>query len=70
MTVGAGIFLAALGAILRYAVADQVDGVDLRAIGVILMIAGVVGIVIGLIQTATARRHVVTEYHDAPPSRW
>ena len=70
MTVGAGIFLAALGAILHYAVADQIEGVDLSAIGVILMIAGVIGIVIGLIQTATARRHVVTEHHDVAPPRW
>lgn len=40
MGVGAGIFLVAIGAILKYAVADEIDGVDLGAIGVILMIAG------------------------------
>ncbi len=58
MTFGASIFLAAIGAILRYAVADQVDNVDLRMIGLILMIAGAVGMVLGLIQM-NSRRHVV-----------
>jgi energy-converting hydrogenase Eha subunit C len=68
MTIGASIFLGALGAILRYAVADQVDNVDLRMIGLILMIAAAVGLVVGLIQMTT-RRRIVTEVHDprVPP---
>lgn len=41
MGIGAGIFLVAVGAILKYAVADEVEGVDLSTIGVILMIAGI-----------------------------
>lgn len=48
MTIGASIFLLALGAILRWGVADRVEGVDLSVIGLILMIAGVIGIVIGI----------------------
>lgn len=74
MTVGVSIFLAAVGAILRYAVADQVDNVDLQMIGLILMIAGAVGLVLGLIQMATQRRvvteqprRVATETREAPP---
>lgn len=67
MTFGVSIFLGAVGAILRYAVADEVDGVDLRMIGLILMVAAAVGLVIGLIQLAT-RRRVVTEVREAPPA--
>ena len=48
MTIGASIFLAAVGAILRYAVEDRVAGVDLATVGLILIIAGAVGLVAGL----------------------
>ncbi len=65
MMIGLSIFLGVVGAILRYAVADQVDDVDLRMIGLILMVAGAIGLVAGLIQTA-GRRRVVTEVRGAP----
>jgi Flp pilus assembly protein protease CpaA len=45
-----------VGAILRYAVTDTISGVDLATIGLILMIAGIVGLVISLFMFATARR--------------
>lgn len=48
MTIGASIFLAAVGAILRYAVDDQISGIDLATVGLILIIAGAVGLVAGL----------------------
>ena len=48
MTIGASIFLAAVGAILRYAVKDTISGVDLATVGLILIIAGAVGLVAGL----------------------
>ena len=48
MTIGGAIFVAALGAILRYAVSDSIEGIDLRVVGTILIIAGVVGLVAGL----------------------
>ena len=57
MTVGGSIFLIAVGAILRYAVTDSISGVDLATIGLILMIAGIVGLVIGLFMYTTARRN-------------
>jgi hypothetical protein len=50
MTIGAAIFLVALGAILRYAISDSIEGIDLQTIGLILMIAGVVGIVLEFIR--------------------
>jgi hypothetical protein len=56
MTVGGSIFLVAVGAILRYAVTDSISGVDLATIGLILMIAGIVGLVIGLFMYANTRR--------------
>lgn len=68
MTFGVSIFLGAVGAILRYAVADQVDNVDLRMIGLILMVAAAVGLVMGLIQLSTSRR-VVTEVREVPVDR-
>ena len=58
MTIGSSIFLIAVGAILRYAVTDSISGVDLTTIGLILMIAGIVGLLIGLFMMTTARRGV------------
>jgi hypothetical protein len=56
MTVGGSIFLVAVGAILRYAVTDSISGINLATVGLILMIAGIVGLVIGLFMYANARR--------------
>ena len=56
MTVGGSIFLIAVGAILRYAVTDSISGIDLATVGLILMIAGIVGLVIGLFMYANTRR--------------
>lgn len=63
MTIGTSIFLIAVGAILRYAVTASVSGVSLTTIGLILMIAGAVGLVIGLLYmlTARSRGRVVSE---------
>lgn len=67
-TISTSIVVGAIGAILRYAVADTVDAVDLRMVGLILMIAAAVGLVLGLVQYAAARRHIVThEVHEVPP---
>jgi len=46
MAIGTALFLIAVGAILRYAVSDSVEGIDLPTIGLILMIVGVIGMVI------------------------
>ncbi len=43
MGISVGLLLFAVGAILRYAVTTNVDGVNLEVVGVILMIVGVVG---------------------------
>jgi hypothetical protein len=62
MTIGSSIFLIALGAILRYAVTASVAGVDIQVVGLILMIAGAIGLVIGLYLLTVARRD--PDYRD------
>jgi hypothetical protein len=54
MTVGLSLLLIATGAILRYAISADVEGVNLDEVGLILMIVGVVGFVISLIYEAIA----------------
>ena len=48
MALGTSLFLIAVGAILRYAVADSVEAIDIPTIGLILMIVGVIGLLISL----------------------
>jgi len=48
MALGTSLFLIAVGAILRYAVSDSLEGIDLPTIGLILMIVGIVGLLISL----------------------
>ena len=48
MAIGSSLFLIALGAILRFAVNDSIEQVDLTTVGLILMIVGIVGLLIGL----------------------
>jgi Domain of unknown function (DUF6458) len=56
MTIGASLLLIAVGAILRFAVTDNVKNIDLGTIGVILMVVGAAGLVLGLILMNTRRR--------------
>ena len=49
MGLGVGIFLAAIGAILIWAVSADVSGVNVHAVGWILLIVGLVGIVLSMI---------------------
>jgi Domain of unknown function (DUF6458) len=48
MSIGVSIFLMAFGAILRYAVTDNISGVDIPTVGTILMVAGVIGLLASL----------------------
>ena len=57
MRIGSSLLVIALGAILRFAIADQqTHGVNLSVIGVILMIVGVAGLLISLALMTTRRR--------------
>ena len=49
MYIGTSIFLIAVGAILRYAVTADVEGINLDTAGLILMIVGVVGLLFSLL---------------------
>jgi hypothetical protein len=55
MTPGASILLIAVGAILRYAVTSTISGISLQTIGLILMIAGLLGLVIWLLLVFSRR---------------
>jgi hypothetical protein len=59
MTIGASVFLIAIGAILTFAVEKTVSGIDLDVVGIILMLAGALGILLDLIIFAPRRRGVV-----------
>jgi hypothetical protein len=66
MTVGVSIFLIAVGAILKFAVSDTIEGVDLGVIGIILMVCGAIGILFGLMQMANARRTGIPPAYQEP----
>ena len=56
MTIGGSIALIVIGAILTWGITWQPTYVDLQAIGVILMIAGVAGLIISVAFTVNRRR--------------
>ena len=63
MGIGAGIFLLAVGAILAFAVSDRISGVDLTAVGYILMGVGALGLVLVMFlsQSRGRRTRIVEE---------
>lgn len=74
MTIGASIFLIAVGAILKFATNFHLKGVDIDTVGLILMLAGIAGLILGLIQYAIwnkrrGRRDVRIEENRDPPTR-
>ncbi|HEX6023580.1 MAG TPA: DUF6458 family protein [Solirubrobacter sp.] len=56
MSIGASLFLIAVGAILRFAVTAELAGIDLQVVGTILMIVGVLGFAISLFFYFQSRR--------------
>jgi beta-lactamase regulating signal transducer with metallopeptidase domain len=56
MALGTSLFLIAVGAILRFAVADSAPGIDLSVIGLILIVVGIVGLLISLFTMTLAGR--------------
>jgi hypothetical protein len=65
-----GIVLIIAGAILTFAIDRQADGVNIDAIGWILMAGGAVSLLVALFQAAAwtswRKRHYVTERHVSP----
>jgi hypothetical protein len=64
MAIGSSLFLIAVGAILRYAVNDSVEQIDLETVGLILMIVGIIGLVLGLFMMSRAGRDDVVVRRD------
>lgn len=60
MSLGTGIVLFVIGAILAFALNLQVSWIDLHLVGYILMIAGAVGIILGIVLMTRRRRTVAT----------
>lgn len=72
MSIGSSIFLIAVGAILRYAVSVSVSGVSLATVGLILMLAGILGLVLSLLYMFAwkpRRADPVEREPYEPPSR-
>jgi hypothetical protein len=75
MGFGVSIVLVAAGAILAFAVNTSVQGVDIRTVGWILLIVGIVGFVVSMIFWSswagpgyfTRRRTYIDEGPGAPP---
>ena len=55
MGIGTSIFLLALGAVFTFAVEFDVAGIEIATVGVILMIAGVLGLLISLFLMSQSR---------------
>ena len=65
MSIGTGIVLFVIGAILTFALNFETGWINLDLVGWILMIAGVVVFIIGLV-LAARRRQSVSTVHQAP----
>ncbi len=64
MTIGGSIALIVIGAILRFAINWSPADVNVRVVGLILMIGGAIGLVISLSFLASRRRRTM----DEPPT--
>lgn len=65
--IGFGIFLVAVGAILRYAVTAEISGVDIGVVGVILMVAGIVLFLLSLFFVIWNRQSMAGGPPPPPP---
>lgn len=68
MSIGLGIFLFVIGAVLRFAVRVQVSWINLELVGDLLMGAGVVVVIIGVVLLVRKRSSVTTVRTAVDPS--
>ncbi len=66
MSIGTGIVLFVIGAVLTFALDLQLDWIDLDLVGYLLMGAGVVVFVIGMVFMMRKRKSVTTMHTDQP----
>ena len=71
MGIGASITLLAIGAILAFAVQADISGLDVQVIGIILMLAGALGLILTMLvfgrrdrTVGVAEERVVTRERD------
>ena len=68
MSIGASIFLLVIGAILTFAVDVNTEGFNINTVGIILMVAGVIGLLLSLLFWSSfspyRRRRVVDPYPE------
>lgn len=69
MGIGGSLFLIAVGAILRWAVSYDINGINLNTVGDILMVVGVIGLIVTLIIWGTRRRTDVVHERGVAGSR-
>jgi hypothetical protein len=67
VTIGTSLFLIAVGAILKFAVTKHVEGVDIHAVGVILMVVGGLGLALGLFLLSRGRATITPPPPPPPP---
>lgn len=68
MSIGLGIVLFVIGAILAFAVEVTLDWIDLSTVGYILMGAGALVVVLGIVLLARRRRTISTSQTSVDPS--
>ena len=61
MGIGVSVFLLALGAILTFAVEASISGLDIPVVGIILMVAGAIGLLLTMLVLGRNRGNTVTE---------
>jgi hypothetical protein len=67
MGIGTSVFVIALGAVLTFAVeTDSTEGINVNSVGIILMIAGVLGLVVTALVWGPRRARVVAATPVAP----
>jgi hypothetical protein len=69
MGIGVSVFLMALGAILTFATEFDISGLDVDVVGVILMLAGVVGLIMTAVVWGPRRRASRVVEDDVPVTR-
>jgi Domain of unknown function (DUF6458) len=60
MTIGTSVVLISVGAILKWAVTAQVNGINLQTAGTVLFVLGTIGLVLSVIYTFYCSRERTT----------
>lgn len=71
MGIGTSLVLIAVGAILRFAITEDISGIKIDVVGTILMVIGILGLVISLLYMFvwSDRRRDPPDPYDAPTRR-